>query len=1482
MEGAGASIVSHAAETRGMDSAYEEPELPFAVQDLIWRLEGKGEPMTTLPYLRQRELRKFFPKRASLSTITGWRSKVRLRVLEAIGNCNTFENLDYVGICRRNMSMLTASEWEVVLRGFMSSTVIKKICLNFSYNRKVESSISDEEVESFCLLIGRILNSSSVQVLRIENCKLSARCFLNLASGLRGNSDSKLQRLELDDAWEDSSAVKHVADMINSAPRLEELRLRSMGAIEEEYVGILSHALIQRSSLKCLGLEKVEWGAALLLKALAGDDGNRSIERLRLGVVDRLGGCLTEVLTSIPSLKKVRLERVEMSSEEWHQLGQFIRDKARATCFRIYSDTFEWQSIEALACAASSEVKDPVVKLELIIRNEDELMLSVNLLGRVLRGEIKSLKSFTILAGSIDTSGNNQPESILSMNGKTGETSVLKKLGLRVGSNDLWKGLLKDLFLCLRGNTSLIHLDLSKSKLDEETFRDLMELLQVNLTFQKIDVRGTSWARDGKATLIDEALKQNQQRAVYMSVFREAKLTFGDAKTGRLFLCGSPLAGKTQLRQTLVHGKKWYQKPWAKLRRRRTEGIEVEFLQNNDKGQISIWDLAGQEIFRTLQSVLFPQSSNFCVFLFVYSPFCQITSSNKAESDFETELEEWLSFITSSTRVIGHNLPQVLVVISHKDKAIDSSLSWVKFIVNKLSERFARFVYIHPIQECCHVDARKNKQVIPLKHHIFEIFEKFLKKKSPQVPYLCSQLSSLLVKNTKENRSGPLLSSQEFREFCAPHLTQFLSSSSAQAFDHSRIQISITSYLNDVGSIISIPNFDHIIVDPNWLTHTLLGELVALGQDFQALETPTFEKRMSRDSFASKDGFVSERDFGWLIDKFLEKQSPRKKFVDRKVIENILIHLDLCFKVEDTSLPSSFIHSFRYFIPSFIPEHASTEGQDHQGLAHVESMGWDSRDETSKFVGIRIQCQDERTMSLTAGFFPCFQMFMRRKLILEMDVSEKTMIYSRHYLRLVIDGHEIYIQQDRSKKYVDVLMLCSKHKSREVAVKFVMKHFVKELISFCASSKGSPGVTLVLGVIQTLCVEILIPSHMRGAILIEKLKSNFIRSINGELEDIPLDKSHLEKEDELFNYEHSWPLIEGYTTKVISERARDLLWESDVEEVVNEIRQKRMQQLESFQQDLIQQLGSLQQGLEEVNKDLIHSYPEDENVVTHANFPDVKDSNQPSSSCISRVSTSVKNLDTRLVLEKMDQVEKNLAQKVDGVDERLRSMQKILQRLEMKVEQILSLQKELQSTRSDFMSKVDRVLEYSQTLQHSSTPKRPYITNNVGFFYRMSATLHAGTTVRLHLMCESATGFHPVRDQEGLKIRLDWKDCEWIQKTIEISFKFIYYAVKAGLDVTFGLGQAILEWEDLKSDIVKLHGISDRDRNAVSKVGESKELREAWSRIQQTLAPQLRDRYSATFKLYQVKYVRQELGGHAWVCEECMNEGLRTGILLGI
>ncbi|OAE32854.1 hypothetical protein AXG93_1409s1210 [Marchantia polymorpha subsp. ruderalis] len=603
------------------------------------------------------------------------------------------------------------------------------------------------------------------------------------------------------------------------------------------------------------------------------------------------------------------------------------------------------------------------------------------------------------------------------MNGKTGETPVQRRLELFVRSEDTLEGEWEELLRCMRGN-HLTHLDLSDSELDEEAFRDVMGVLQVNLALQEIDVSRTSWARDGKAAQIQQALQHNKERAGYMSVFREANLTFGDAKAGRLFLCGSPRA----------------------------------------------------------------------------------------------------------------------------------------------------------------------------------------------------------------------------------------------------------------------------------------GELIALGQHFQAQESSSSNRTIS---YASNDGFVSEIVFARLIEKFLGKQS-RFQNVDRKVLENILINLDLCFKLEDTS---------KYFIPSFIPEYASKEEQNDLEGTHV--MKWENRSEISLFVGIRIQCQDGTTMSLIAAFFPRFR--------------------------------------------VDVLMLRSSEKSREEAITYVRKHIVQELISFCASPKGCPGVALVLGVIQTSSVKMLIPSHLIVAILIEKLESDFIRSINEKLEEMSSESLHVMQKEELFHYEHCWPPI-GSDIGRIFELARDLLWESDVEAIVNKIRH-----------DQIQQLRLLQEGL----NDLAQCYPEAENMVSGSNAPQMKDLKPPRSSFLSRSITSVENRSTQLLLSKFSQQagkDDDLHRKIDDLDKRLRKVQSIVERMDMNVQHIISVQQELQSTLSVFMSKVDRIIGYSQAFQQVKTLKRPYVTDNVGLFYKLSATLHVGRIVRLHLMCESVTGFHTVEDQEGLKIRLDSEKLGWIRKTIEISY----------------------------------------------------------------------------------------------------------------
>ncbi|OAE25371.1 hypothetical protein AXG93_4620s1860 [Marchantia polymorpha subsp. ruderalis] len=652
---------------------------------------------------------------------------------------------------------------------------------------------------------------------------LTERFFLNLASGLRENSHSKLTSLVLHDSW--GNAVKFIIEVLTGHHQLETLILDITWGGDEATVRLLSQALKQNSSLKQLALWQVKDGcAALLLNALAGDDGNRSIEQLELKGMSGIGKCLAEVFISNRSLRVVTLDWIFMDVEEWRLLGEAIRDNATATTVSVQFSNFKFTShvnflasythvnyvLEEFSWAASSEGKEPVLHLELYDSERDSLsyvsrtsqLSKLKFLGSVLRGEIKSVHSLSLPLHGIYLSRGMSIEDILPINRITGETSSLKRLQLHGIYYVMW--LWKHLVQCLRWNTSVNSLSLCfslkkkefkhgafkdggelKEEFEdgefkdgggleeefedgefEEVFRDLMALLQANLTLQEIDVSKTPWARDGKAALIEAALKQNQERAEYMSVFTEAKLQLGDAKAGRLFLCGSPRA--------------------------------------------------------------------------------------------------------------------------------------------------------------------------------------------------------------------------------------------------------------------------------------VLGELIAMGQHFKAQESNAYEKIMSSDSYTSKDGFVSESVFTRLIETFLEKQ-PRLQNVDREVIEKILFNLDLGFKLEN---------SFQYFIPSFIME----EQKQQEGV-RVVSMSWESKAANPNFVGIRIQCKDQKTMSLSAAFFPRYQMFMRRKLISEMSVPMETMTFSRYYLKLFLDGHEIYVehvQSEESHYYVDVLMLCSEHKSKETAIKYVLYNIVKELISFCATPNGCP------------------------------------------------------------------------------------------------------------------------------------------------------------------------------------------------------------------------------------------------------------------------------------------------------------------------------------------------------------------------------------------------------------------------------------------
>ncbi|KAL3698108.1 hypothetical protein R1sor_012184 [Riccia sorocarpa] len=131
-----------------------------------------------------------------------------------------------------------------------------------------------------------------------------------------------------------------------------------------------------------------------------------------------------------------------------------------------------------------------------------------------------------------------------------------------------------------------------------------MNLLQENIYLEGVTVP-VAWASEGKNALVQEALRRNTAQATYFSILHSAGLPFGEARAGRVFLCGEPFAGKTQLRASMIGttGKKSrVMKQLLKLGKlvgltMRTKGIDVELLRDDEEMQITIWDFGGQEIF---------------------------------------------------------------------------------------------------------------------------------------------------------------------------------------------------------------------------------------------------------------------------------------------------------------------------------------------------------------------------------------------------------------------------------------------------------------------------------------------------------------------------------------------------------------------------------------------------------------------------------------------------------------------------------------------------------------------------------------------------------------------------------------------------------------------------------------------------------------------------------------------------------------------
>ncbi|KAL3681779.1 hypothetical protein R1sor_024735 [Riccia sorocarpa] len=1013
----------------------------------------------------------------------------------------------------------------------------------------------------------------------------------------------------------------------------------------------------------------------------------------------------------------------------------------------------------------------------------------------------------------------------------------------------------KSVFKSFQSSRSIASLDLTGCDLKDQDYEHLMSLLRVNFTIREVKLEGTSWRNDGKAALIEEALARNKKLGTEFSILKGAGFEFDQAKVGRIFLCGSPHAGKTELKLCMMRLRHQRSRSASKpgklsdvflhplnlLDLRRTRGAEVEVLINSEEGQVSLWDLAGQSMFRALHDLILPRTNQSLIFVFAFSPFRgdrkNMTFKENAEDAFTLELEEWLKFIASNCQTSGadDHLPQVLVVITHRDctaKSASTSFecgpgSRVLKIVEKFQSRFQGVVEL--LSNIYHVDAHSKKEVKPFLKAILALINKWSKNHS--VPVVCSATSSALIAHVESSsKASPVWSLPRFYEFCQQNHESLQTSSP-------EILFTVASYLHDVGRIIIVPECGGskndeplVVIDPNWCTEKFLGALIAEGNHFDVQGGSCSGSVVFT---TSSDGFIDEGGFQSLLQTILDQM--KYQGIQRSLLEDLLQRMDLCYRFEDDA-------SVRYFVPVICG--GLGEKRD---LRSRELQWYDDQTERSEYLGYRLHCKDMERTSFNKAFFSRFQINFRRKLMQRFGIKESNGGISCRLglLKVMYDGHVVLVESDEvNGQHVDIMVKSSQPgvnnpRTRMQIIRFVKEHFLQELQAFCASSSGCPGLRLIVSVIRTSSVQNLVPIHERRGpqhtVELEELKGQFRSSIDLNLEGMAADVS----EESLLNFQYTWP-----------DGGREAI---------------------PFDGRSFFKCGNA-------------------------------DPSNPTLTAVEEAETSRRgawhspigandNLqlseESKLLAAKVDEVGEKLGRKIDHLAHLTVSVYTELQEVKNLLHKFRIGLTEMQRVMSEVNSSIDKLIGFSISREDHTCPRRPYFSQkDAGVLSKVKAYVVQGQAVRLHFLCEARNQPHVVQDQRGLSLEVTQTDMSWVPHISEISLKLISTLLTAGIKVFTGVQIDSQFLQVVDRDTWKLLPMSDKlieymkqDGTKISVNPADYRVVQSWSLLRKHLEKHLSyGEYRKRFGLCRVRY-RCNSDPYAWICESCLEKGTKQGIL---
>ncbi|CAK9265733.1 unnamed protein product [Sphagnum jensenii] len=1105
----------------------------------------------------------------------------------------------------------------------------------------------------------------------------------------------------------------------------------------------------------------------------------------------------------------------------------------------------------------------------------------------------------TLTHFSIDTGDGLKPSDVCKILESLQKNQTLLSLDLRGCQGVKGPDVSAKMMDLLRMNRSLTNIDLFRTPLEQSDVCKILESLQNNQTLlslslvgctgvkgpdvlakmmdlvrmhpclMKIDLEGTPLEREGQAAQVQAQLENNAKD--YMAVLRGMPRV--PPKFVRVFLCGNAYSGKTTLGRSMKRafasgcGPNLFlplmevielRKPlkfcsndpdeWSK----RTRGIDINVLLDEENQKISLWDLAGQEEYHAFHDMMMPDLSsqgNVSFFLLVCNPFDREFGERKSPETIKEELRSWLRFISSNTKRSFNFPPHITIVITNADKGfIHKEL--LEADVKELANQFRDYINLSP--KLHSINAHSSRQAKAVVEDVTTTCSNVLHK-LPHVFEACVNVQHGLSNWIKEHPYQPIVAMETFKnDIVGKKEPRLQPMSPMDAHDkHLNPHEAVALFLHDAGEIIYFKDENFVVVNPHWFCHQVMGHLIELQRHVKESQlTSTIH-----------DGLITVSRVECLLKMSLKNATRWAGTNEVNVFQNLIqlmIKMDLAYKDDMVDHPRDHVATLHSTDKLFVP--VTLELQDVVAKGERRLQWSIECDQQDIYIGRRLQCRDEDVTTLTSGFFPRVQVVLKRYFDnLNMGALCDN---NKNLMNICVNGLEIFVELSGNEMpghaFIDILVKSSKSEIQTIQI--VHDHVLSRIEHLCNSPQGCQGVTLMRGVLRPKAVKklLLCKNRTKQVALVEDLKMELLAT-NLDLELV-----------------HPWPQVDvqgnDFLNKSMGDKVATLLGEVATHDV--------------FERHL--------RGLKDVEIN-INNLPSAEQESEHTQGETFQSGDLQLQRSFHPMS-----------LQEPINLEQFIRNMFEDMKAEIQSSEKrIVAKISTKLEEVFEKTKQEikcmeQRLYKRLTNKLDGMTKLLFQLHQQQIPCNAFFTTGGTTQQRRLVDRLMGIeVVYLHFLCEDIDGIHVVDDQKGDEIRyVKDENRHQIAHLVIVGFKIVSILSKVAAHVLGGMGNLVPNFsqgltlaydaQDI-TDCMKdprIHGGTILGQSNTSHLPTAKDaLVEEHKVATQWLVDFLRGKnISKLFALSRVKYLKMD-NSHGdfstirWVCLHHRQEGLKKGTL---